>query len=89
MFRVLLLRIQACDLGFGLPCHLGVGFRFVTGASQYVLNYSTYRILTTKLVNQKRNYNGYYWVLVKGLNLRYHKKESTLFAIDPDYGNLI
>ena len=28
-------------------------------------------------------------VLVKGLNLGYHNKETMLFAIDPYYGDLI
>ena len=28
------------------------------------------------------------WVLVKGFNLRYHNKETILFAMDPCYGTL-
>ena len=28
-------------------------------------------------------------VLVKGLNLSYHNKETILFTIDPEYGNLV
>ena len=28
------------------------------------------------------------WVLVRGFNLSYHKKETILFTIDPYYGNL-
>ena len=29
-----------------------------------------------------------YWVLVKGVNLRYHNEETRLFTIDPKYGNI-
>ena len=28
------------------------------------------------------------WLLAKGFNLSYHRKETMSFAIDPDYGNL-
>ena len=28
------------------------------------------------------------WVLVKGFNLSHHDKETIIFSIDPDYGNL-
>ena len=28
------------------------------------------------------------WVLVRGLDLSYHKRETILFIIDPYYGNL-
>ena len=29
------------------------------------------------------------WVLVKGFNLSYNDKDTILFTMDPDYGNLM